>query len=150
MRTLIIIKPDAVQRGLIGRILARFEEKGIKIVALKMIHIHKELAEKHYDEHKGKAFYENLIKYISSESSRAVVGVLEGHNIVPVVRKICGSTNPQESELGTLRGDFGMHTGRNIIHASDSEESAKREIALFFTEEELHEYTRIDEDWVYE
>ena len=150
MRTLIIIKPDAVQRGLIGRILARFEEKGIKIVALKMIHIHKELAEKHYGEHKGKAFYENLIKYISSESSRAVVGVLDGQNIVPVVRKICGSTNPQESELGTIRGDFGMQTGRNIIHASDSEESAKREIALFFTEDELHEYTRIDEEWVYE
>jgi len=150
MRTLIIIKPDAVQRGLIGRILMRFEEKGIKIVALKMMHIHKELAEKHYGEHKGKSFYDPLVKYITSESSRAVVCVLEGNNIVNVVRKMCGATNPHDSEIGTIRGDFGMQTGRNIIHASDSEESSKREIALFFTEEELHDYKRIDEEWVYE
>lgn len=150
MRTLIIIKPDAVQRGLIGRILTRFEEKGIKIVALKMMHIHKELAEKHYGEHKGKPFYDPLVNYITSESSRTVVGVLEGDNVVPVVRKICGTTNPQESETGTIRGDFGMQTGRNIIHASDSEESAEREIALFFSEDELHDYKRIDEEWVYE
>jgi nucleoside-diphosphate kinase len=148
MRTLIIIKPDAVQRGLIGKVLRRFESRGIKIAALKMVHIKKELAEKHYGEHKGKPFYEPLVTYITSFP--VVVGVLEGENIVPVVRKMCGATNPQNAENGTIRGDFGMVTGRNIIHASDSEASAEREIALFFKRDELNEYRRIDEDWVYE
>jgi len=148
MQTLIIIKPDGVQRGLVGKLLMRFEDRGIKITALKMMHLHKKLAEEHYGEHKGKSFYNPLVNYITS--SPVVVGVLEGNNIVSVVRKMCGATNPEESKTGTIRGDFGMQTGRNIIHASDSLESAEREIALFFTEEELHEYKRIDEDWVYE
>ncbi|PKP54335.1 MAG: nucleoside-diphosphate kinase [Candidatus Altiarchaeales archaeon HGW-Altiarchaeales-3] len=147
MQTLIIIKPDAVQRGLAGKILSRFEYKGIKINALKMMQIPKALAEEHYCEHKGKPFYDSLVNYIIS--SPVIVGVLEGENIVPVVRKMCGATNPQESETGTIRGDFGMQTGRNIIHASDSDESAKREIALFF-KEGLCDYKRIDEAWVYE
>ncbi len=114
MRTLIILKPDAVQRGLVGKVLGRFESKGIKIAALKMIHIKRELAEKHYGEHKGKPFYATLVNYIIS--SPVVVGVLEGENIVPVVRKMCGATNPQNADNGTIRGDFGMVTGRNIIY----------------------------------
>jgi len=148
MKTLIIIKPDAVQRGLVGKIIDRFEQKGIKITALKMMRIHRGLAEEHYGEHKGKHFYEPLVNYITS--STVVVGVLEGENVIPVVRKICGATNPHDAHTGTIRGDFGMQAGRNIIHASDSESSAQREIELFFTEKELHEYKRIDENWVYE
>ncbi len=147
-RTFVMIKPDAVQRGLIGEIIARLERKGLKIVALKMLHVSKDLAENHYAEHKGKSFFENLVDYITS--APVVAMVVEGKNAVKVVRTLVGATNPQEAQPGTIRGDYGMDIGRNVIHASDSLESARREISLFFKSEEIFDYKRIDEDWLYE
>jgi nucleoside-diphosphate kinase len=147
-RTFVMIKPDGVQRALAGRILERLESKGLKMVAAKMLHINKELASKHYQEHVGKPFYEKLVNFITSGPVLATV--FEGKNAVSCVRTIVGKTNPQEAQPGTIRGDFGMETGKNLIHASDSLESAKREIALFFSEKELMSYERIDEAWLYE
>lgn len=143
-----MVKPDGVQRGLIGEILSRFERRGIKICALKMIKIPKELAERHYEEHKGKSFYAPLIEYITS--GPVVCMVLEGDNAVSVVRSMMGRTNPQDADPGTIRGDLAIQTGRNIVHGSDSPESAKREIELFFSDYEIQKYARIDETWLYE
>lgn len=147
-RTFVMIKPDGVQRAIIGRTISRFESKGLKLVAAKMLHISEELAAKHYGEHVEKPFYEPLIKYITSGPVLATVW--EGKNTISCVRTVVGKTNPQEAAPGTVRGDFGMETGRNIIHASDSPASAEREIALFFTASELMDYKRIDEAWLYE
>ena len=147
-RTFVMIKPDGVQRALAGRILERLESKGLKLVAAKMLHINKELASKHYQEHRGKPFYEKLVNFITSEP--VLTMVFEGKNAVACVRMIVGKTNPQEAAPGTIRGDFGMETGKNLIHASDSLASAKREIALFFSEKEIMSYERIDETWLYE
>ncbi|MCS7122247.1 MAG: nucleoside-diphosphate kinase [Archaeoglobaceae archaeon] len=147
-RTFVMLKPDAVQRGLIGEIISRFEKKGLKIIAMKMLKIERELAEKHYFEHRGKVFFDNLINYITS--APVVAMVLEGKNAVKVVRSIVGATNPSEALPGTIRGDYGMDIGRNVIHASDSKESAEREISIFFKPNELCEFKRIDENWVYE
>ena len=147
-RTFVMIKPDGVQRALAGRIIGRLESKGLKIVAAKMLHINKELASKHYQEHVGKPFYEKLVKFITSGPVLATV--FEGKNAVTCVRALVGKTNPQEALPGTIRGDFGMETGKNLIHASDSLESAKREIALFFSEKEIMSYERTDEAWLYE
>jgi len=143
-----MIKPDAVQRGLIGEIISRLEKKGLKIVAMKMINVSKELAEMHYAEHREKPFFQSLVDYITS--APVVAMVVEGRNAVKVVRTLVGATNPVEALPGTIRGDFGMDIGRNVIHASDSLESAEREISLFFKPEEIVEYRRIDEDWLYE
>ena len=143
-----MIKPDAVQRGLIGEIISRLERKGLKIVAMKMLNVSRELAERHYAEHREKPFFESLVSYITS--APVVAMVVEGKNAVKVVRTLVGATNPQEALPGTIRGDFGMDIGRNVIHASDSLESAEREISLFFKPEEIVEYKRIDEDWLYE
>ncbi len=143
-----MIKPDAVQRGLIGEIISRLERKGLKIVAMKMLNVSRELAERHYAEHREKPFFESLVDYITS--APVVAMVVEGKNAVKVVRTLVGATNPQEALPGTIRGDFGMDIGRNVIHASDSLESAEREISLFFKPEEIVEYKRIDEDWLYE
>jgi len=147
-RTFVMIKPDAVQRGLVGEIISRLEKKGLKIVAMKMINVSRELAERHYAEHREKPFFESLVSYITS--APVVAMVVEGKNAVKVVRTLVGATNPQEALPGTIRGDFGMDIGRNVIHASDSLESAEREISLFFKPEEIVEYKRIDEDWLYE
>jgi nucleoside-diphosphate kinase len=147
-RTFVMIKPDAVQRGLIGEIISRLEKKGLKIVAMKMINVSKELAEMHYAEHREKPFFQSLVDYITS--APVVAMVVEGRNAVKVVRTLVGATNPVEALPGTIRGDFGMDIGRNVIHASDSLESAEREISLFFKPEEIVEYRRIDEDWLYE
>ncbi len=147
-RTFVMIKPDAVQRGLIGEIISRLEKKGLKIVAMKMINVSKELAERHYAEHREKPFFQSLVDYITS--APVVAMVVEGKNAVKVVRTLVGATNPVEALPGTIRGDFGMDIGRNVIHASDSLESAEREISLFFNPEEIVEYKRIDEDWLYE
>ncbi len=147
-RTFVMIKPDAVQRGLIGEIIARLERKGLKIVAMKMLHVSRELAENHYAEHKGKPFFESLVEYVTS--APVIAMVVEGKNAVKVVRTLVGATNPQEAQPGTIRGDYGMDIGRNVIHASDSLESAEREISLFFKPEEIFDYKRIDEDWLYE
>lgn len=134
-RTFVAIKPDAVKRGLIGRIIKRFENKGYKIIGLKMLQISKELAEKHYAEHIGKPFYERLIKYITS--GPVIAMVLQGDNTVIGVRKLMGSTRPTDAEVGTLRADFAQTMEFNVIHGSDSVESAKREIDLYFKPEEL-------------
>ncbi len=147
-RTLVLIKPDGVQRGLIGKIISRFEDKGLKIVAMKMLHLTKENAEEHYAQHKGKPFFDSLINYITS--APIVAMVVEGKNAVACIRKVVGATNPQEAEPGTIRFDFAMDIGRNIIHASDSPDTAEREIKLFFDESEIFDYKRIDEEWVYE
>jgi len=147
-RTFVMIKPDGVQRGLIGEIISRIERKGLKIVGMKMLRISQELAQKHYAEHRGKPFFDSLISYITS--GPVVAMVVEGKEAVKVMRTLVGKTNPIEASPGTIRGDYAMDVGRNVIHASDSIESANREISLFFNEEEIIEYKKFDEDWVYE
>ena len=147
-RTFVMVKPDGVQRGIVGQVMERFEGKGLKLVAAKFMRIDDELASKHYGEHIGKPFYEPLVKFITSGPVLAMVW--EGENSITTVRTVVGKTNPADAGPGTIRGDYGMTTGRNIIHASDSPESAKREINLFFQENEVLDYTRIDEVWIYE
>lgn len=147
-RTFVMIKPDGVQRCLVGEIISRLERKGLKIVAMKMMKIDRDLAKKHYQEHRGKKFFESLVSYVTS--GPVVAMVVEGKNAIKVVRTLVGLTNPIDASPGTVRGDFGMEVGRNIIHASDSQESAEREISLFFKPDEILEYKRIDEDWLYE
>ncbi len=147
-RTLIIIKPDAVQRGLIGEIITRFERRGLRIVGMKFMRIDRALAEKHYAEHKGKSFYESLLDYITS--APVVVMVLEGPNAVQIARNTIGATKPVEAAAGSIRGDFGLETGRNLVHGSDSLASSQREIALFFAAEELISWTRDVDRWILE
>ena len=143
-----LLKPDAVQRGLVGEIVRRFEDRGLKLVAMKMLRVSRSLAESYYAEHKGKAFFEPLMAYISS--GPVVAMVLEGDGSVALVRTMMGKTNAAEAEPGTIRGDYGLTIGRNLIHGSDGPESAKREIGFFFEPDELHEYRRIDEAWLRE
>ena len=147
-RTFVMIKPDAVQRGLIGSIISRFEQKGIKLIAMKLVSVSRELAEKHYGVHKGKPFFEPTVAYITS--SPVVAMVLEGENIIEIVRGMMGKTNPVEAAPGTIRGDFGQFIGRNIVHGSDGTDTAEFEINLWFSKQELAEYQRIDEPWLKE
>jgi len=147
-RTLVLVKPDGVQRALVGKILARFEERGMKIVGLKIVQVSRELAEKHYAVHKGKFFYEGLVSYITS--SPVVALALEGHEAIGAVRAMVGATRPWEAAAGTIRGDYAMMGLRNLIHASDAEETAKNEIALWFKPDELATYTRDLDKWVNE
>lgn len=147
-RSFVMIKPDGVNRGLAGEIISRFERRGIKICAMKMMRIQKELAERHYAEHKGKSFFDPLLNYITS--GPVICMVLEGDNVISIARTMMGRTNPQDANPGTIRGDLAMQTGRNIIHGSDSSESAKREIELFFSDYEILKYDKPDEPWVYE
>ena len=147
-RTYLMVKPDGVQRGLVGEIMSRFEKKGLKLVAAKLMVIPKETAEKHYAEHKDKKFFPSLISYITSGPVLAMV--LEGENAVSVCRNMMGKTNPSESAPGTIRGDYCMVTGVNIIHGSDSPESAAREIGIFFRPEDLVDYKRDSDKWIYE
>lgn len=147
-RTYLMIKPDGVQRGLVGEIVSRFERKGLKLVAARLMTIPKETAEVHYAEHRGKGFFPSLISYISSGPVFAMVW--EGEGAVQVCRNLMGKTNPQESAPGTIRGDYCMVTGVNIIHGSDSAESAEREISIFFRPEDLVEYKRDGDKWIYE
>jgi nucleoside-diphosphate kinase len=147
-RTLIIVKPDAVQRGLIGSVLSRLEARGLRFVGLKLIAVDEALARRHYGEHEGKPFFAGLIEYITS--SPVVVGVLEGRQAVAVVRATVGATNPVAAAPGTIRGDLGLEIGRNLIHASDSLETAEREVALFFRPEELISYERATDRWIFE
>ncbi|MBN1488305.1 MAG: nucleoside-diphosphate kinase [Phycisphaerae bacterium] len=142
-QTLIILKPDCVQRRLIGRILARFEDKGLKLAAMKLMQISRELAERHYAPHKGKPFYPGLIEYITS--GPVVVMVLAGPRAIDVSRKLMGKTFGYEAEPGTIRGDFGLSRTFNLVHGSDSPESAATEIAIYFTQDELHSYGFADE-----
>lgn len=147
-RTFVMIKPDAVQRGFIGNIMSRFEKKGIKIVALKLVAVDRKLAEKHYGIHKGKPFFEPTVDYITS--SPVVAMVLEGVNVIEMVRAMTGATDPQKAAMGTIRGDYGQFIGRNIIHASDGKDTAQFEINLWFSPEEIASYQRIDEEWLTE
>lgn len=146
-RTLIIVKPEGVQRGLVGQVVSRFEAKGFKIVGLKMIQISRALAEHHYAEHQGKPFFEGLVSHITS--SPVVVGVLEGPpGTIATTRLLMGPTKPAEAPGGTIRGDFGLDVGMNIIHGSDGAEAAQREIALFFPPQELFDYARAADRWI--
>jgi nucleoside-diphosphate kinase len=145
-RTLIIVKPDGVQRGLVGQVLGRFEARGFKLAGLKMMQISRQLAERHYAEHQGKPFYEGLVAFITS--SPAVVGVVEGPGAIAVVRAMMGATNPANADAGTIRGDFAVTMSYNVIHGSDSPASAEREIALFFDPSELLDYRRAGDAWV--
>jgi nucleoside-diphosphate kinase len=147
-RTFVMIKPDAVQRGFIGDIIHRFERKGIKVVAMKLVCVDRKLAEKHYGVHKGKPFFEPTVQYITS--SPVVAMVLEGVNVIEMVRGMTGATDPQKAAMGTIRGDYGQFIGRNIIHASDGKDTARFEIDLWFTLKEIANYTRIDEEWLTE
>src|SRR6266851_3711874 len=137
-RTLIIVKPEGVQRGIIGNIVTRFEQRGLKFIGLKLIHITPVLAEQHYGVHQGKPFYAGLVKHITS--APVVVGVIEGPKAISIVRTTMGATNAAEAIPGTIRGDFALDIGFNIIHGSDGPETAKQEINLFFKPEELVDY----------
>lgn len=134
-RTFVAIKPDAVQRGLVGEIIQRFEKKGFKIVGLKLVRLDRKIAEKHYEEHIGKPFFESLVEFITSGAIVAMV--IEGIDAVETVRKMMGATNPKNAEMGTIRADFALFMERNVVHGSDSPESAEREINLHFKESEL-------------
>jgi nucleoside-diphosphate kinase len=147
-QTLIIVKPDGVQRGLAGEIIGRLERRGLKIVALKLIQISRELGEQHYGAHRDKPFFSGLVEFISS--SPVIVGVLEGPNAIEVTRNTMGATNPVSAEPGTIRGDLGLTIGQNLIHGSDSPESAGKEIALFFRPEEIVVYEREVDRWILE
>jgi len=147
-RTLILLKPDAVQRRLIGRILARFEEKGLTIAALKLLKLSEEVARTHYATHKGKEFYEPLVRFITSSPIVAVV--LEGEDAIAVTRKMMGSTFGRTAESGTIRGDFGISKRYNLVHGSDSPETAAFEIPLYFRPEEILDYRPDDLKWVYD
>lgn len=146
-KTFVMLKPDAVQRNLVGEIISRLEKKGLKLVAMKMLLIDEELANQHYKEHIGKPFFNDLVKFITS--GPVIAMVWEGEQAVEVVRKIMGKTNPIEALPGTIRGDFGLFTGNNLIHGSDSLESAKREISLFFSAGEIIKYNKDTDKWVY-
>ena len=148
-RTFIIIKPDAVQRGLTGEILSRFEARGLRIIGMKFLQISQELAEKHYAVHKGKPFFNGLVSYITS--SPVVAIALEGTNAVAAARKTIGATKPQEAEAGTIRGDLALEIGRNLVHGSDSVENGQIEVANFFTEAELLPgWSRNTDPWIFE
>jgi len=147
-QTLIIVKPDAVQRGLIGGVIGRLEARGLKLVGLKLIAVDEALARRHYGVHEGKPFFAGLIQYITS--SPVVVGVFEGPEAVAVVRSTVGATNPVAAAPGTIRGDWALEIGRNLIHASDSPETAATEVALFFKPDEMVSYERATDRWILE
>ena len=147
-RTFVAIKPDGVQRGLVGPILTRFERRGFRIVGLKMLNVPREMAEKHYAVHQGKFFYEDLVNYISSGPVAAMV--LEGVEVIKAVRLMVGSTRPYEAAPGTIRGDYAVTGLRNLIHASDAPETAQAEINLWFRPDELMSYSRDVDRWIYE
>lgn len=147
-RTLVLIKPDAVQRGLVGEVLARLEHRGLKIVGLKLVDVSEELAREHYAVHEGKPFFEPLIAYITA--SPVVAMVLEGPQAIEVVRRTLGATAPAEAGPGTVRADFALEIGRNLVHGSDGPETARQEIALWFEEPELISWERATDRWIYE
>lgn len=144
-KTFVMVKPDGVQRGLMGEIISRFEKKGLKLVGMKFMMIKKELAEKHYDIHKDKPFYNDLIEFVTSSPILAMVW--EGDNAISLVRKLVGLTKPEDSKPGTIRGDFAISATMNLIHASDGNDTAEREINLFFDNNELIEYDLLISRW---
>ena len=140
-----MLKPGVVNRRLVGEVISRLEKKGLKIVGMKMMHVSKELASAHYAEHQGKPFYDGLVSYITS--GPVVALVLQADDCVTLVRKLCGATKPAEAVPGTIRGDYCTHTERYIIHASDSDESAAREISLWFKDEEIFDWNDCEDGW---
>jgi nucleoside-diphosphate kinase len=147
-RTFIMLKPDAVQRGLVGAVVTRFEEKGFKLVGMKLLQVDRNLAEAHYAEHKGKGFFEPTVTYIMS--SPVVAMVWEGKNVVALARELMGATNPANANPGSIRGMYAMDISRNVIHGSDSVTSAEREITLYFKPEELVDYNKAGGEWLSE
>lgn len=145
-RTLVLVKPDGVQRQLIGRILARYEERGLKVVGLKLVHVDRSIAETHYAAHRERPFFRGLVDFITSAPLVALA--LEGPNAIAVVRAINGATRPHEAAPGSIRGDFALETAQNIVHASDGPEAATTELALWFTPSELFDYDRDVDRWV--
>ena len=147
-RTLVLIKPDGVQRGLVGPILTRLERRGLRFAALKLMQITPELAAEHYGIHEGKPFYEPLIEFITS--GPVVAAVIEGKDAIEIVRNTMGATKPAEAEPGTIRADFGLEIGRNLVHGSDGPDTAAIEVPLFFTEDEILSYERAIDGWINE
>ena len=147
-RTLVLLKPDAVQRGLVGELTSRLEGRGLKLVAMKLMQVDRQLADRHYEAHVGKPFFEGLVTFITS--SPLVAMVIEGENVVTIVRTSMGATDPVDAAPGTVRGDLAISIGLNLIHGSDSEESAAREIDLFFTPEQVLSYSRDVDRWTTE
>ena len=146
-RSLVLIKPDAIQRGLAGEIISRMERKGLKIVAMKMLNMDKNLAQRHYAIHKGKAFFDDLVNFITSSPVIAII--FQGKNAVEIIRQMMGETDPAKAYRGTIRGDFGIDIGQNLVHGSDSLENASKEISLFFSAEEIFDYERELDTWIY-
>jgi nucleoside-diphosphate kinase len=146
-KTFLMVKPDGVQRQLIGDIVSRFEKKGFQLVGAKLMQISTELAEKHYGEHKERPFFGELVNFITSGPVFAMVW--QGENVISTARQMMGSTNPKDAAPGTIRGEYAVTVSKNIIHGSDSPESAEREIGLFFSQEELVEYPRLINEWIY-
>jgi nucleoside-diphosphate kinase len=146
-KTFLMVKPDGVQRNLIGEIVSRFEKKGFRLVGAKLMSISTELAEEHYGEHKERPFFGELVDFITSGPVFAMVW--EGENVISVARQMMGSTNPKDAAPGTIRGDYGITVGKNVIHGSDSPESAVREMGLFFNENELVAYDKLISQWIY-
>jgi nucleoside-diphosphate kinase len=146
-KSLVLIKPDAVQRGLAGEIISCMEKRGLKIVAIKMLHMDKNLAQRHYAIHKGKAFFDDLVNFITSSPVIAIV--FQGKNAVEIIRQMMGETDPAKAQRGTIRGDFGIDIGHNLVHGSDSLENASKEIDLFFSEGEIFNYDRELDTWIY-
>jgi len=147
-RTLVLVKPDGVQRGLVGPILTRLEARGLKIVGLKLVQVSEDLAARHYAEHLGKPFYTGLLGYITS--GPVIAACVEGTSAVQMVRNAVGATNPLNAAPGTIRGDLALDIGRNLIHASDAPETAERELALWFESSELASYARATDRWIFE
>jgi nucleoside-diphosphate kinase len=145
-RSLVLIKPDAVQRGLAGTILSRLERRGLRIVALKMIHMDKALAQRHYAVHKEKTFFNDLVQFITS--SPIIASVLEGERAIEIIRQTMGATDPAKASAGTIRGDFGLDVQQNLVHGSDSAENAVKEIDLFFKPDEILSYSRDIDKWI--
>ncbi len=145
-RTLVLIKPDGVQRQLVGRILARYEARGLRVAALKLVRVDRALAERHYEAHRAKPFFSGLVEFITSAPLVALA--LDGPNAIAVVRAINGATRPHEAAPGTIRGDFALETAQNIVHASDGPEAALTELALWFRDDELLDYDRDVDRWV--
>jgi len=146
-RSLVLIKPDAIQRGLAGEIISRLEKKGLKIVAMKMLHMDNTLAQRHYAIHKGKVFFDDLVNFIISGPVIAII--LQGKDAVQIIRQMMGETDPAKAHGGTIRGDFGIDIGHNLVHGSDSLENASKEIDLFFSAEEIFNYDRELDTWIY-
>lgn len=146
-RSLVIIKPDAIQRGLAGEIISRLEKKGLKIVGMKMLHMDRNLAQRHYAIHKGKAFFNDLVDFITSSPIIAIV--FQGKSVVDIIRQTMGETDPAKASSGTIRGDLGIEIGHNLVHGSDSLENASGEIDLFFSADEIVDYDRELDRWIY-